>query len=419
MRMKFLSSVFAAMLFLPLMAVEFSIKTDKDMPVYKCGEAMKFTFSATENGVPVKSDICKAEFLFCGRKVLKSIPVDFSLGKPVDLDFTLDVPGFILVRLVDSKGVMVKNGKKAVYSGAAFEPEKIRKYYAVPDDFITFWESGCKAVADNPVVLTKDEKRSNDKYTLYYVSVKSLNDETITGYLSVPVGEGKYPALVTVPGAGQGISGPAGYAASGVITLSMNVHKFPTADNSTEQARRYKEDIKTGTYAYRGAGDRDKYFFRSVYVAVNHAINYVAAMKEYDGKHMVFDGSSQGGGSALILAGLNKNITALAANVPALCDHGGFRAGRGSGWPQLFNRPDPDKYAPYFDAANFASLINVPALVSCGFLDTTCPPSTVYAAFNELKGEKVMIHVPLEGHTVSQIYQKEKVKFVRKHLGLE
>lgn len=418
MWMKFFGAVLAAMMILPVMAVEFLLKTDRKMPVYQCNEAMKFTLSATENGSAVKSGRYNVEFLFCGRKVLKKVPVDLAIANPVELEFTLDQPGFVLVRLTDEKGIPVKNGKNAVCAGAAFEPEKIRKYYAVPDDFITFWESGCKAVADNPVVLTKDEKRSNDKYTLYYVSVKSLNDETISGYLSVPVGEGKYPVLVTVPGAGQGISGPAGYAASGVITLSMNVHKFPTADNSTEQARRYKEDIKTGTYAYRGAGDRDKYFFRSVYVAVNHAINYVAAMKEYDGKHMVFDGSSQGGGSALILAGLNKNITALAANVPALCDHGGFRAGRGSGWPQLFNRPDPDKYAPYFDAANFASLVNVPALVSCGFLDTTCPPSTVYAAFNELKGEKQMIHVPLEGHTVSSTYQKEKVKFVRKHLGL-
>ena len=54
-------------------------------------------------------------------------------------------------------------------------------------------------------------------------------------------------------------------------------------------------------------------------------------MPEWDRKHMVIDGSSQGGGSALILSGLNKNITALAANVPALCDHGGVKTGRSSG----------------------------------------------------------------------------------------
>ena len=41
-------------------------------------------------------------------------------------------------------------------------------------------------------------------------------------------------------------------------------------------------------------------------------------MPEWDRKHLVVYGSSQGGGSALILAGFNKHVTALAANVPAL-----------------------------------------------------------------------------------------------------
>ena len=176
--------------------------------------------------------------------------------------------------------------------------------------------------------------------------------------------------------------------------------------------------MKKGSYPLRDAGNRDKYFFRSVYVAIDRVINHVAAMPQWDGKHMVIDGSSQGGGSALILAGFNKNITALAANVPALCDHGGFKLKRNPGWPNLCYRPNTDAFAPYFDAAIFASFIKVPALVSCGFSDTTCPPASVYAAYNELKGEKKMINVPLEGHTISKIYQTEKSKFLRKHTGL-
>ena len=141
-------------------------------------------------------------------------------------------------------------------------------------------------------------------------------------------------------------------------------------------------------------------------------------MPEWDRKHMVIDGSSQGGGSALILSGLNKNITALAANVPALCDHGGVKTGRSSGWPRLDRQKNADAFAPYFDAANFARFIKVPALVSCGFIDTTCSPSSVYAAYNQLKGDKQMVHVPLEGHTVSKAYVAIRNDFVAKHLGL-
>ena len=44
-----------------------------------------------------------------------------------------------------------------------------------------------------------------------------------------------------------------------------------------------------------------------------------------------------------------------------------------------------EKWAPYFDAANFASRIACPVRVAVGFSDTTCPPCAVYAAYNEIK----------------------------------
>ena len=56
--------------------------------------------------------------------------------------------------------------------------------------------------------------------------------------------------------------------------------------------------------------------------------------------------------------------------------------------------------------------------MSCGFIDTTCSPASVYAAYNQLKGTKQMIHVPLEGHTVSKIYGKSREAFVARQLGL-
>jgi cephalosporin-C deacetylase-like acetyl esterase len=283
---------------------------------------------------------------------------------------------------------------------------------------MAFWEAGRKQLANTPVKLEKVEKYSKGTYNTYYVTVNTLNNETLTGYLSVPKAKGKYPVYITVPGAGPGAVGPTIWAGKGAITLAMNVHKFPTADNATEQKARYAASQKISYYPHRGAGDRSKYFFYSTYVGIDRVINHIAAMPEWDGKYMVIDGSSQGGGSALILSGLNKNITALAANVPALCDHGGAKSGRSSGWPRLDRQKNADAFAPYFDAANFARLVKVPALVSCGFIDTTCSPASVYAAYNQLKGSKQMVHVPLEGHTVSKIYAKTRDAFVAKHLGL-
>ena len=112
-------------------------------------------------------------------------------------------------------------------------------------------------------------------------------------------------------------------------------------------------------------------------------------LKEFDGKNFASAGSSQGGGTALAIGYLNKNITCVAANVPALCDHHARQAGRFAGWPQLLDHAKGKafgEHAPYFDAANFAAYVKVPAVVSVGFFDTMCTPSSVYSAYNMLKG---------------------------------
>lgn len=411
--------ILAVMSVLPLRAVDkMSFTHDKKLPIYKCGEKAQFTLTAWEKNKLVSSGSYNVEFLFCGKKSIKSVAVDFSKGNPAKLECTLTEPGFVLLRVCDKKNGVLKVNKKSVLAGAAFEPEKIRKAYEMPADFAAFWENNRKQLEKEELKLVENKKFSTDAYIAYNISLKSFNDHVISGYLTVPRKKGKYPAFVTVPGAGPGIFSPSGYAKMGVITLAVNVLNFPTADNAAEQKARYIEYAKGTAYSHRGAGNRDNYFFRNVYSAIDRMINYIASLDEFDGRHMVIDGSSQGGGSAIILAGLNKNITALAANVPALCDHGGYKVGRAPGWPNLASRSDVDKFAPYFDAANFASLIKVPAFVSCGFIDTTCSPSSVYAAFNELKGEKEMYHMPLEGHTVTGGYSNAKSAFVRKHLGI-
>jgi cephalosporin-C deacetylase-like acetyl esterase len=71
----------------------------------------------------------------------------------------------------------------------------------------------------------------------------------------------------------------------------------------------------------------------------------------------------------------------------------GYLAGRQSGWPQIVEnnsstpelRAAAEKWAPYFDGANFASRIACPVRVAVGFSDTVCPPCAVYAAYNEIK----------------------------------
>jgi cephalosporin-C deacetylase len=52
----------------------------------------------------------------------------------------------------------------------------------------------------------------------------------------------------------------------------------------------------------------------------------------------------------------------------------------------------------YFDGVSFARRITAPAFLSAALMDPTCPPSTVYGAFHELRGPKEIVLWDYNGH---------------------
>jgi cephalosporin-C deacetylase len=118
-------------------------------------------------------------------------------------------------------------------------------------------------------------------------------------------------------------------------------------------------------------------------------------------------GRSQGGGLALAVAGLVKDLQAVAAFVPFLCD-----------FPRAIRITDREPYKEigrylavhrgqsdqvlrtlsYVDGVNFAKRADAPAFFSVALMDPTCPPSTVYGAFNNYAGDKTLTVWPYNGH---------------------
>jgi cephalosporin-C deacetylase-like acetyl esterase len=127
----------------------------------------------------------------------------------------------------------------------------------------------------------------------------------------------------------------------------------------------------------------------------------------------------------LAAAGLDARVTFICAGVPAGCDHTGSAANRISGWPKLVpndaeGKPDPLalQTARYFDCVNFASRARCKgAAVTVGFIDTTCPPTSVYAAYNALTIPKSIHAEVAAGHTntpaASTFMQDAAYKHVR------
>ena len=87
-----------------------------------------------------------------------------------------------------------------------------------------------------------------------------------------------------------------------------------------------------------------------------------------------------------------------------MCDHTGSIAGRIAGWPKFIETketsPSPAvvEAVRYFDGVNFAARAKAPGFFTVGFIDTTCPPTSVYAAYNALGTKKEIFNDITSGH---------------------
>lgn len=245
----------------------------------------------------------------------------------------------------------------------------------------------------------------------------------VFGWLMVPTAAARkgtrVPAVLLCHGAGvYGLAPDNGveWAARGFMTFSVNPHPIP---NDLPEAR-YAE-LRNGEladYRTRGRDDRSTIYFLDLFLRAVRAVGFLSNRHEWDGKHLVAIGHSQGGAQALAAAALHRKVTVLAVSCPTNCDHTGPLVGRAACWPMLVETrdgvPDPAQAeaSRYYDGVNFASRIGVPAFFSVAFLDDVCPPTGVYAAYNRLRGRRFVHHETAAGHEHTETTTEAMARWV-------
>jgi cephalosporin-C deacetylase len=169
----------------------------------------------------------------------------------------------------------------------------------------------------------------------------------------------------------------------------------------------------------RGILDPHDYYYRRVYTDAVLALEVMRAQPLVQADRVAVTGMSQGGGISLAVAGLVPDLWAVLADVPFLCDFP--RAAQIAGTDPYgeivrylrIHRDHTDvafKTLAYFDAAGLARTAKAPALFSVGLMDQTCPPSTVYAAFNNYGGkskvEKRIVEYPFNDHEGGEAFHR-------------
>ena len=359
---------------------------------YRVGEIAKFTVEVRRSGT-----------------LVNDVTIDYATGpemyqdtkKTVTLkDGTLKLtgkmssPGFYRVDVtahVDGKD----------YRGAcaaAFSPEKLQPSTVMPSDFKEFWEQSIAEARKTDLDPTKRllPERCTKDVNVYEVSFHNEQWGSRTyGILCVPVREGKYPALLRVPGAGvRPYEGDVYTASQGVITLEIGIHGVPV----TMQQSVY-DNLNNG--ALRGYWEfnmdsREKHYYHHVIMGCIRAMDYIEQYTPWDGKNAGVTGSSQGGFLTLATAGLDKRITCYAPVHAALCDHTNSLRGIACGWPHFFywnkgkGQEKQIEVSRYYDGVNFARLINDQqrGWFSFGYCDDVVPPTTAWSTYNTVTGPK-------------------------------
>jgi cephalosporin-C deacetylase-like acetyl esterase len=396
--------------------------TERADAIYRKGETITFVLRVTVDDRPAESGEVVWSLTKDGLPLSGGGRAAVQRGQAT-VTGVLDEPGFVQCKASYQAG----NDKANAVAGAGVAPLEIKPSLAAPADFDAFWAEQKKSLAAvpmNPHVTTM--KAPSAGLEAADVQLDSVG-APVSGYYVQPAGAApkSLPAVLTVHGAGvkgSSLGTAAGWARDGAIAMDINAHGLPNGQHAD-----YYEKLATGElkdYRVRGRESRDTVYFRGMILRLIRAIDFLTSRPEWDGRTVVVFGSSQGGLQAIAAAGLDRRVSFFVAGVPAGNDHTGSLVNRIAGWPKFIPTGEKPSAAvlaavPYYDGVNFAARAKAPGFFTVGFIDTTCPPSSVYAAYNALTTPKEIFNDIPSGHTNSPAARDAMRAAVLAHFGAQ
>lgn len=299
-------------------------------------------------------------------------------------------------------------GMVTALGGAAVAPEQIEPLYEKPADFDAFWDAKLAAQRALPMsVELVEEPSGRAGVLLWTVSINTLHGSTSRAQIARPSAGDSFPALAILQGAGVYAlkkSTVVDRAAQGWLAINMMPHDLPLYESDSFYADQLAGPL--AGYGTQGNHDREEAYLLGMLLRAVRAMEYLTTRDDWDGQTLVTSGGSQGGFQSIAMAALEPQVTQLLANIPAVCEQSGPRGGRSAPWPYWYNRnvtaDNQDaihEAGRYFDTVNFATRVQVPALVGMGLIDTTSPASGVFSMINRLGGTADVVIMPLAPHS--------------------
>jgi cephalosporin-C deacetylase len=282
-----------------------------------------------------------------------------------------------------------------------------------PDDFDRFWDRSLAVMQSiDPQIELVPADFQTDFAECFHLTFTGVGSARVYAKLLKPKKiQEPGPAVLMFHGY-SGSSGDwyhkLGYVAQGytVAALDCRGQGGRSQDSGTVRGWTLNGHIVRGL-----DDDPANLLYRSIFLDTAQLAGIVMDMPEVDEKRVGATGGSQGGGLTLACAALEPRIRRAAPIFPFLSDYqrvweidqdvDAYQELR-----DWFRRFDPrheretEVFARlgYIDVQHLAPRIQGDVLLAVGLMDTICPPSTQFAAYNKIAASKSLVVYPDYGH---------------------
>lgn len=308
--------------------------------------------------------------------------------------------------------------------------EELRSYRGctpAPEDFDEYWRRAREELdAVTPRVSIVPSGFQSPVADCFDLTFTGVRDARIYAKLLKPKQiSRKCPAVLTFHGykvnSGDWVD-KIPYAASGFVVACMDCR----GQGGRSQDVGGVEGMTIEGHFIRGLdGPPDDMLMRHIFLDTAELARIVMEMPDVDRSKVGVFGGSQGGGLSLACASLVPEISRCAVYYPFLSDYKrvwelDLTDLAYSELRRYFRFFDPlheretEIYQKlgYVDVQNLVKWIRGRVLMTTGLMDTACPPSTQFAAYNKIAAEKEMVVYPDYGHEVLHGNQDRIYRFL-------